>query len=159
MKPEAAPVAPIIRTIEVSVPIEKAFEVFTKKMGTWWPASHHIAPKDFTEIVIEPHVGGRWFERDAQGAECDWGRVLVWEPPKRLVVTWQLQPDWSFSADNARASEVALEFFAEGAGTTRVDFVHRHLERHGEDWNKLRAAVDEPSGWTGILDRFREAAK
>lgn len=87
------------------------------------------------------------------------GRVLVWEPPKRLVVTWQLQPDWSFSADNARASEVALEFFAEGAGTTRVDFVHRHLERHGEDWNKLRAAVDEPSGWTGILDRFREAAK
>ena len=159
MKPEAAPVAPVIRTIQVSVPIEKAFEVFTKKMGTWWPASHHIAPKDFTEIVIEPHVGGRWFERDAQGAECDWGRVLVWEPPKRLVVTWQLQPDWSFSADNARASEVALEFFAEGAGTTRVDFVHRHLERHGEDWNKLRAAVDEPSGWTGILDRFREAAK
>ena len=81
MKPEAAPVASVIRTIQVSVPIEKAFEVFTKKMGTWWPASHHIAPKDFTEIVIEPHVGGRWFERDAQGAECDW--VACWFGSRR----------------------------------------------------------------------------
>jgi uncharacterized protein YndB with AHSA1/START domain len=141
------------------VPIEKAFEVFTKKMGTWWPATHHIAPKPFTEIVIEPRTGGRWFERDADGAECEWGRVLAWEAPKRLVVSWQLQPDWKFSGDMERASEVALEFFAEGPESTRVEFEHRHIERHGEGWEKLRAGVDAAGGWTAILQLYREAAK
>jgi len=128
-------------------------------MGTWWPATHHIAPKPFTEIVIEPRTGGRWFERDADGAECEWGRVLAWEAPKRLVVSWQVQPDWKFSRDMARASEVALEFFAEGPEATRVEFEHRHIERHGEGWEKLRAGVDAAGGWTAILELYREAAK
>ncbi len=159
MKPEAAPTTAVRRTIQVNVPVEKAFEVFTRKMGSWWPASHHIAAKPFTEIVIEPRTGGRWFERDADGAECDWGRVLVWEPPKRLVVSWQLQPDWKFSADMARASEVVLEFFSEGAETTRVELEHRHIERHGEGWEKLRAGVDAAGGWTALLELYREAVK
>ena len=159
MKSETAPTASVRRTIQVNVPIEKAFEVFTKKMGAWWPATHHIAPKAFTEIVIEPRTGGRWFEHDADGAECEWGRVLAWEAPKLLVVSWQLQPDWKFSADMARASEVALEFFAEGPEATRVEFEHRHIKRHGEGWEKLRAGVDAAGGWTAILELYREAAK
>jgi uncharacterized protein YndB with AHSA1/START domain len=136
------------------VPIEFAFRTLTQKMATWWPASHHIGSTPFEEIVVEPFAGGRWFERGANGAECDWGRVLVWEPPKRVVVSWHLQPDWSFSLDMARASEVSFEFFAEGAETTRMEFEHRHIERHGEGWEKLRDAVDSPGGWTGILVEF-----
>jgi len=83
-------------------------------MAAWWPATHHIAKEPFTEIIVEPRAGGRWYERDAKGNDCDWGRVLVWEPPHKVVTTWQLQPDWKFSPDLSRASEVALEFIAEG---------------------------------------------
>ena len=103
---------------------------------------------------------GRTVVRARRGwGGCEWGRVLAWEAPKRLVVSWQLQPDWKFSADMARASEVALEFFAEGPETTRVEFEHRHIERHGEGWEKLRAGVDAAGGWTAILELYREAAK
>jgi uncharacterized protein YndB with AHSA1/START domain len=158
MTPEAAPAAVVKRTIRVNVPIECAFRVFTEKMGTWWPATHHIAANPFAEIVVERRAGGRWFERDSAGAECDWGKVLVWEPPKRMVATWQLQPDWKFSPDPSRASEVALEFHAEGAEVTRLEFEHRHLERHGEEWEKLRQAVDSPGGWTAVLAPYVDAA-
>jgi uncharacterized protein YndB with AHSA1/START domain len=99
-------------------------------------------------------VGGRWFERDSNGAECDWGHVLVWDPPKQLVVSWQLQPDWQYSADTSKASEVSFEFVAEGAAATRLEFEHRHLERHGEGWENLRKGVDAPYGWTGVLAQF-----
>ncbi|HVM75122.1 MAG TPA: SRPBCC domain-containing protein, partial [Candidatus Saccharimonadales bacterium] len=113
MSTEAAPAA-VKRTLRVGVPVDHAFRLLTEKMGSWWPSTHHIAKTPFTEIVIEPRVGGRWFERDANGAQCDWGRVLVYEPPKRLVVSWHLQGDWSFDPSPARASEVVFEFFAEG---------------------------------------------
>ena len=160
MTPEPSPTAAAVRrALQVNVPIEKAFQVFAQKMGTWWPASHHIGKQPFTEIVVEPRAGGRWFERDAEGAECDWGRVLVWEPPKRLVVSWHLQPDWSFDPDASRASEVALEFIAEGPEKTRLEFEHRHIQRHGAEYEKLRAGVDSPGGWTMVLAQFAEAAK
>jgi activator of Hsp90 ATPase-like protein len=106
--------------------------------------THQIAANPFAEIIMEKHAGGRWFERDSAGGECDWGKVLVWDPPKRLVATWQLQPDWKFSPDLSRASEVALEFHAESAEVTRLEFEHRHLERQSESWESLRQGVDSP---------------
>jgi uncharacterized protein YndB with AHSA1/START domain len=94
-------------------------------------------------------MGGRWFERDTSGAECDWGKVLVYEPPKKLVLGWHLQPDFQYNPDPALASEVVFEFIAEGPEATRVEFQHRLLERHGAGWEKLRASVE--SGWNQVL--------
>lgn len=128
--------------------------MLTQKMGTWWPATHHIGKTPFTEIVVEPHAGGRWFERDASGAECEWGKVLVWEPPKQLVVSWHLQGDFQYDPDMSRASEVSFEFIAEGPEATRLEFEHRHIERHGDTWQKLFAGVDSPGGWTAVLAGF-----
>lgn len=159
MNPEPAPMATVKRTLRVEVPIEKAFNVFVERMGEWWPATHHIAPQPFTQVIVEQHAGGRWFERDASGAECEWGRVLLCEPPRKLILSWNLQPDWKFSPDPARASEVALEFFAEGPAATRLEFEHRYLERHGEGYERMRMGVDSPGGWTAILTQFSEAVK
>ena len=108
MTPEPAPMASVRKTIHVEVPIEKAFQVFTERMGKWWPASHHVGGKPFKDILIDPKTGGRWYEINADGAECIWGSVVAWEPPKKVVLSWHLQPDWSFNADMAKASEVAL---------------------------------------------------
>ena len=149
MAPETARNAVVSKTLHVEVPVEKAFQVFTQRMGAWWPASHHIAGTPFQDVIVEPRSGGRWFERDAKGSECEWGRVLTYDPPKRLVLAWHLQPDFKYSPDTARASEVALEFIPEGLEKTRVEFEHRHLERHGEGWEKLRAGVDP--GWSLVL--------
>ncbi len=154
MAPETARNAVVSKTLHVEVPIEKAFQVFTQRMGAWWPASHHIAPTPFQEVIVEPRAGGRWFERDAKGSECEWGRVLTYEPPKLLILAWHLQPDFKFNPDKGRSSEVALEFIAEGPESTRVEFEHRHLERHGEGWEKLRAGVDP--GWGLVLAGFVE---
>src|SRR3954469_25821914 len=92
--------------ITVAVPIERAWEVWTTGMSSWWPAGHHIASEPFEDAVLEPRAGGRWYDRPASGAECDWGVVRAWEPPTRLVVTWQIGSDWKFDPDPAHASEV-----------------------------------------------------
>jgi uncharacterized protein YndB with AHSA1/START domain len=159
MYPQPAPMAVVKRTIRVDVPIEKAFQVFVERMGEWWPASHHIAMEPFKEIVVEKREGGRWFERDSHGAECEWGRVLLWQPPRRLILSWNLQPDFKYSPDQTRASEVALQFSAEGPTATRLEFEHRYLERHGEGFEKLFASVDSAGGWTKILEAFVEKMK
>jgi uncharacterized protein YndB with AHSA1/START domain len=137
------------------VPIDYAFRTLAEKMGTWWPPSHHIGKTPFAEIVIEPRVGGRWFERDDAGNEWDWGKVLVFDPPKQLVVSWHLQADWTYDPDMSRASEVAFRFIEEGSEATRMEFEHRHLERHGEGWERIRAGVDSPGGWTGVLAQYQ----
>ena len=149
--------AAVKRTIRVNVPIDHAFRVLTAKMGTWWPASHHIGKTPFADVVIEPRAGGRWFERDGSGAECDWGSVLVWDPPKCIVLSWQLQPDWQYSADLSRASEVSFEFIAEGPEATRMELEHRHIERHDEGWENLRKSVDAPGGWTAVLGAYEQS--
>jgi hypothetical protein len=159
MTPEPALTATVKRTLRVNVPIDFAFRILTQKMGAWWPATHHIGKTPFTAIVIEPHAGGRWFERDIAGAECEWGRVLLWEPPKQVVLSWHLQADFHYDPDISRASEVSFKFFSEGAAATRVEFEHRHLERHGEGWQNLRISVDSPGGWTAVLAGFEEAAR
>ncbi len=159
MTPEPAQDLVVRRTLIVEVPIEKAFQVFTEPMGKWWPASHHVGGKPFQDILVDPRAGGRWYEINAEGAECIWGTVLAWEPPKKVVLSWHLQPDWSFDADMARASEVALEFVAEGRESTRVEFEHRHLQRHGAGWEKMREQVGAEGGWPMILEQYVKALK
>jgi len=145
--------------MSVNVPIERAFKVFTERMGAWWPQTHHVGGTPFKDILIDQRAGGRWYEINANGEECIWGSVLTWEPPKKVVLSWHLQPDWSFSPDFAKASEVALEFIAEGPEKTRLEFEHRHLERHGAGWESMREKVSAPGGWPMILDCYLQATK
>jgi len=157
-EPVAAKASSVRKTLNVNVPIEQAFAVFTEKMGAWWPATHHIAKQPFLEIEVEGRSGGRWFERAADGSECDWGRVLAWEPPNRVVFAWHLQGDFKFDPNPEKASEVEVRFFAEGAGKTRVELEHRNFERHGAGWEQLRTSVDSPGGWTAVLEGFVKAS-
>ncbi len=99
---DQAPLPPINGAVTVALPIARAFEVFTGSISTWWPHQYHIGQVDIAAVVLEPHVGGRWFEQGVDGSECDWGRVLAWEPPQRVVFTWQINGMWQFDPDRAR---------------------------------------------------------
>lgn len=147
--------APVRKTIHVRTTPDRAFDVFTRNMTRWWPRTHSIAASPLAEVVVEPQVGGRWFERGEDGSECDWGRVLAWEPPGRLMLAWQIDPQWRFNPD--LVTEVELRFTADGEGT-RVELEHRNLERMGEHAEAARAAYDSENGWSGLLDGFAAAA-
>jgi uncharacterized protein YndB with AHSA1/START domain len=127
-------------------------------MGQWWPATHHVGKTPFRDILMDPRAGGRWYEVNVDGVECVWGTVVEWQPPKKVVLSWHLQPDWSFNADMAHASEVVLEFIAEGKESTRVEMEHRHLEKHGAGWEKMREQVGSDGGWPAILELYVKAA-
>jgi uncharacterized protein YndB with AHSA1/START domain len=147
------------KSVRVRASVERAFSVFVEQMETWWPATHHIGDTPFEAIFVEPRVGGRWYERNAQGKLCDWGTVLTWDPPHRVTFSWHVgpghdSPDWKFDPDMAKASEVEIRFSADGAGTTLVELEHSKLERHGEGYEQLRALFDGPGAWTGILEQF-----
>jgi uncharacterized protein YndB with AHSA1/START domain len=146
-------IAPIRRTVTVQAPPRRAFERFTRDMARWWPKEHHTGEAPFTEIVLEPRAEGRWFERDARGRETQWGKVLAWEPPHRLLLGWQL--DASFKFDPTLVTEIELTFAPDGAGT-RVEFEHRNLERHGDSAAKLAELLG--GGWPGILQSFADYA-
>jgi uncharacterized protein YndB with AHSA1/START domain len=150
--------AVVRKSIRVRVPIERAFSVFVEQMEVWWPAAHHIGDKPFQAIFVEPRVGGRWFERDADGNECDWGTVRAWEPPRLVTFSWHLGPDWKFDPDLAKASDVAIRFTSEGAAATLVELEHSGIERHGEGYEQLRAMLDSPNAWTNTLEEFAKAA-
>lgn len=147
--------APVRRSVMVKAAQLHAFQAFTDGFGRWWPKSHHIGKVAMTSGVIEPRVGGRWYEIGEDGSQCDWGKVLVWEPPSRLVLAWQLTAQWQF--DPGFVTEVEVRFTPEGEAT-RVDLEHRHLERFGADAEKVRASIDSPKGWPDILRHFAEAA-
>jgi len=142
----------------VKAGLEHAFNVFTDGFDTWWPRAHHIGKKPLQKAVIEGRTGGRCFGREADGVECQWGTVTAWEPPKRLVIAWQIDPNWQFDPDLAHASEVEVRFTAEANGMTRVDLEHRYLERHGKDFEKVRVGVAGPGGWGGLLQIFSRTA-
>jgi uncharacterized protein YndB with AHSA1/START domain len=146
----------VTRTVTVEATRERAFTVFTEKFFTWWPAGHHIGDAELADAVIEPVAGGRWYERGTDGVECDWGQVLAYEPPARVLLSWHLQADWSYDPDPARASEVEVRFVEEAPGRTRVELEHRHIERHA-DHERVRTGVDSPGGWAGILVTYAEA--
>lgn len=148
--------APVRRSVRVAAAPERAFEVFTAGIGRWWPKTHHIGAADPETFVIEPRQGGRWYERGVDGRECEIGRVLVWEPPARLVLAWQLTHDWKFDPD--LVTEVEVTFIAEGTNATRVELEHRHLERFGAQADAVRAIYDSPSGWPGLLELFAACA-
>jgi uncharacterized protein YndB with AHSA1/START domain len=150
--------ATVRKSVRVPVPIERAFSVFVERMETWWPASHHIGAQPFQAIFVEPRVGGRWYERDLQGNECDWGTVLAWGPPRRVTFSWHLGLDWKFNPDLAKASEVEIRFTSEGPSTTLVELEHSRLERHGEGYQQLRTALDGPNAWASILAEFAKVA-
>ena len=146
------------KTIIVEAPRERAFTVFTEEYGTWWPPDHHIGESYPEDVIMELREGGRWFERAPDGTECDWGRVLAYEPPERLVLAWHLGPDFRYDPDPALATEIEVRYIPEGDGQTRVDLEHRGLEVHGERAESMRGALDSPDGWTLTLERFAGAA-
>jgi uncharacterized protein YndB with AHSA1/START domain len=144
-------VAPIVRSVVVKAPPRVAFDRFTQQMAKWWPAEHHTGGNPFNEVVIEPRVEGRWFERDTQGTETQWGKVLTWEPPARVVLAWQLSAEFKFDPDFI--TELELTFEPQGTGT-RVTLEHRNLERYGDSAEKIRAALD--GGWPGIFQSYAD---
>ena len=136
---------------------ETAFRVFTEGFDRWWPRSHHIGKAELARCVLEPRAGGRWYEVCVDGSECDWGEVLAYEPPGRLLLAWRLNAQWDY--DPSLTTEVELIFTALADGQTRVDFEHRHLERMGEGAETARAGIDGPEGWSAILAAFKAAAE
>ena len=146
------------RSIVVEAPQERAFTVFTEGMSTWWPLeTHHIGEQKAEAAVVEPRAGGRWYERAADGTECEWGRVIAWEPPERVVFGWHLGPEWKYDPDESLATEVEVRFVVEGPTTTRVELEHRGFERLGERADELRIPVAGEGGWSGLLELFSKA--
>jgi|SRR5829696_2062629 len=148
-----ATIPAVRRTITVAAPVEHTFRTFTESFTTWWPAGYHIGKAEYAEAVIEPREGGRWFERGVDDSECDWGRVLVWDPPGRLVLTWQINGRWQYDPDPARASEIEVRFTAVDAGRTRVDLEHRLLERL-VDGAAMHESISAEGGWGTLLQTF-----
>ena len=149
--------APVRKSIFVKVPPDRAFDVFTNGIGQWCPKTHKIGPADLDRPIIEPREGGRWYERDVDGSECEIGKVAAWDPPARVVLIWQLTPEFTY--DPNLITEVEVLFTPEGDGT-RVDLEHRDLERMGDKADAMRETVSGPGGWPALLQLFAdEAAK
>lgn len=147
----------VLRSITVRAPIEKAFSTFTDGISTWWPPEHHLLEAELAEMVFEPRVGGHIIDRGVDGSECRWSRVLAYEPPDRVVFSWDINPQWQLEPDPAKASEVEVRFTAEGPERTYVELEHRHLDRHGDGWEQVRDAVGSTGGWS--LAGFAAAAE
>lgn len=144
------------KSIYVNAAPARAFEVFTARMTAWWPlATHHIGKADASAAVIEPFAGGRWYEQGVDGSTCEWGKVLAWEPPGRVVLAWQIGADWAFAASLETAVEVT--FTPEGAGT-RVHLVHRDLQAYGEAADTMVTTLGGEGGWTALLGAFAAVA-
>ena len=142
------------KQITVNAPIAKAFEVFTTRFDSWWPRSHHIASVDMAEAILEQRAGGRWYERGVDGSECEWGKVLEFDPPSHVALSWHINGD--FKHDPGPASRIDVWFTEERASVTRVELAHSELDRHGENWRKLRDGVDSGGGWEALLARYGE---
>jgi DNA-binding transcriptional ArsR family regulator/uncharacterized protein YndB with AHSA1/START domain len=135
----------VAKTIRVTAPLAVAFDAFVGQQ--WWPVhTHHLAEPYGTEVVLEPFPGGRWYERAADGTETDWGTVIAWQPPYRLLLTWQVSSRWTYEDDPSRASQIEITFTPDGPHATRVDFTHRHLERYGPDAERMRGILDGKGG-------------
>lgn len=142
--------------IVVEAPIERAFRVFTEDFDRVKPRDHNMLATEIAETVFERHVGGRVYDRGVDGSECQWARVLAFEPPNRVVFSWDISPQLQLESDLERASEVEVRFVAESAERTRVELEHRNLDRHGEGWERVRDAVGGDGGWPIYLQRFSE---
>ncbi|MGO8862981.1 MAG: SRPBCC family protein [Acidimicrobiales bacterium] len=143
-------------SIVVDAPIDHAFEVFTQDIASWWPPEHHILESELDDMVFEPRQGGHVYDRGTDGSVCRWARVLTYEPPERVVFSWDISVAWQVEGDPERTSEVEVRFMSETAERTRVVLVHRNIHHHGRGWEQMRDAVGSPEGWTLGLRRFAE---
>jgi uncharacterized protein YndB with AHSA1/START domain len=148
--------APVRTEIVVDAPIDRAFDVFTADMGSWWPPTNHILEAELAEMVFEPRVGGHIYDRGVDGSESRWARVLAYEPPDRVVFSWDINLQWQIETDPARTSEVEVRFIAESPTRTRVELEHRGIDRHGDGWESMHGAVGSPNGWGGGLEAFAQ---
>jgi hypothetical protein len=141
--------------VTVAVSAERAFQVFTEQFDQIKPREHNLlAPEPIAETVFEPRVGGHVYDRGENGSICRWARVLVFEPHRRFVISWDISPNWQLETDPSRTSEVEVTFVAEGPDRTRVELEHRHLERHGDGWESVRDGVADRAGWPLYLQRY-----
>lgn len=154
----ASTIPPITGTVTIGVPVEQAFRVFTESFDAWWPHQYHIGQAEVAEVILEPREGGRWYERGVDGSECDWGRVLAWEPPHRLVFTWQISGEWRFDPDPEHASEIEVWFRADGPRQTTVEVEHRLLDRL-VGGQAVHDAIRGGGGWPVLLEGFAKAVE
>jgi uncharacterized protein YndB with AHSA1/START domain len=140
--------------VVVDAPIAQAFSVFTEGIGSWFPKEYNLLPVDIAERVFEPRVGGHVYDRGTDGSECHWARVLAYEPPSRVVISWDINPQWQIETDPEKTSEVEVRFISEAPKRTRVELEHRNLDRHGDGWEQVRDSVDSEGGWPGCLKAF-----
>jgi uncharacterized protein YndB with AHSA1/START domain len=143
-------------SIVVDAPVEDAFAVFTEDMDSWWPKEHHVLQAPLARMVFEPRVGGAIYDVGTDGSECHWARVLAYEPPHRIVFSWDISMQWQIETDPAKASEVEVKFEADGPARTRVELEHRHIDRHGDGWEGMRDAVGSDGGWKVGLHAFAQ---
>ena len=147
----------ITTDVVVNAPLERAFRVFTEQFDQIKPREHNLLGVDIAESVFEPREGGRVYDRGVDGSECQWARVLAYEPPDRVVFTWDISPQWQLESDRSRASEVEVRFIPETSQRTRVELEHRHLDRHGAGWESLREGIAADDGWSLYLRRYADA--
>jgi uncharacterized protein YndB with AHSA1/START domain len=145
--------------VVVDAPLERAFSVFTEDFGSFKPPEHNLLSVEIAETVFEPRVGGYLYDRGVDGSECRWARVLAYEPPNRVVLSWDISPQWQLESDLEKTSEVEVRFIPEGPERTRLELEHRNLERHGEGWEGEREGVASDGGWPLYLQRFAEVVK
>ena len=147
------------KSVTVNASIERAFAVFTAEFDTWWPRSHHIGKSPMKQAIIETRAGGRCYTVQEDGTDCDWGRILEWDPPHRFLLAWQITHEWGYQPDLSKSSEVEVRFTAEPGGGTRVDLDHRHFERMGPSGETMRTGVGGPGGWSGLMELFKARAE
>ena len=146
-------------SIVVEAPIERAFSVFTLDFDSIKPREHNMLDVEIAETVFEPREGGRIYDRGVDGSECHWARVLAYEPPDRVVFSWDISPQWQIETEPDNTSEVEVTFVADTPQRTRVQLEHRHLERHGEGWEGVREGVGGEGGWPLYLQRFADLVR
>jgi len=143
-----AEIEPIRKSVVVGAPVERAFSVFVERFDAIKPREHNLLSVPIAQTVFQPRVGGKIYDVGTDGSRCEWARVLVYEPPSRIVFTWHIE------SDPARTSEVEVRFIAEDDDRTRVELEHRHLERHGDGWRSVADGVGGDAGWPLYLSRF-----
>ncbi len=149
------PAAAVVRKqIVVNAPQERAFDVFTRRFGDFKPREHNLLAAPITETVFEPKVGGNIYDLGEDGSECRWARILAYEPPSRVVFSWDIGPTWQLEDEPENTSEVEVRFVAESADRTRVELEHRNIDRHGPGWEAVHEGIDGEAGWPLYLDRY-----
>jgi uncharacterized protein YndB with AHSA1/START domain len=149
-----APAVVVRRQIVVEAPVDRAFHVFTQQFGAFKPPEHNLLATPIAETVFEPRAGGHIYDRGTDGSECHWARVLVYDPPQRVVFSWDIGPTWQVETDPERTSEVEVIFVADGPDRTRVELEHRNLDRHGPGWEAVSGGVGHDQGWPLYLERY-----